>query len=110
MGDTRKVTLAEVARNAGVSLATASKVINERAGVNAETRQRVLSSARALGFQPKHAPALPPIPVNKPVGLLVSDLTAPSSSQSRACIRRTVHFDLFGQCARRCDGGATRRR
>lgn len=81
MGDTRKVTLAEVARNAGVSLATASKVINERAGVNAETRQRVLSSARALGFQPKHAPALPPIPVNKPVGLLVSDLTAPSSSQ-----------------------------
>ncbi|MFI5937403.1 LacI family DNA-binding transcriptional regulator [Actinoplanes sp. NPDC051494] len=46
------VTLADVARLAGVSVATASKAINARAQVAEATRQRVLLAASELSFRP----------------------------------------------------------
>ncbi|WP_394618836.1 LacI family DNA-binding transcriptional regulator [Lentzea sp. JNUCC 0626] len=46
------VTLGDVAKRAGVSIATASKAINDRAQVAAATRARVLRAAADLSFQP----------------------------------------------------------
>jgi LacI family transcriptional regulator len=46
------VTLAQVAKLAGVSVATASKALNERDEVAPETRLRVLGAAEELSFQP----------------------------------------------------------
>jgi LacI family transcriptional regulator len=51
-GSQRRATLADVARLAGVSIATASKAINGRAQVRAETRIRVLKAADQLAFSP----------------------------------------------------------
>ena len=48
-----RVTLKSVAQKAGVSLATASKVMNGRADVRESTRQAVAEAARDLGYQPK---------------------------------------------------------
>ena len=48
----RATTLADVARLAGVSIATASKAINGRDQVRAETRIRVLEAAEQLAFSP----------------------------------------------------------
>ncbi|MFC7376787.1 MULTISPECIES: LacI family DNA-binding transcriptional regulator [unclassified Brachybacterium] len=48
-----RVTLKDVAEKAGVSLATASKVMNGRADVRDSTRQEVADAARDLGYQPK---------------------------------------------------------
>jgi LacI family transcriptional regulator len=48
----RSVTLADVARLAGVSVATASKALNAREQVAAATRRRVLQAAEQLSFQP----------------------------------------------------------
>ena len=48
-----RVTLKSVAERAGVSLATASKVMNGRADVRESTRQTVAQAARDLGYQPK---------------------------------------------------------
>ncbi|MGO2607913.1 MAG: LacI family DNA-binding transcriptional regulator, partial [Brachybacterium tyrofermentans] len=48
-----RVTLKDVAEKAGVSLATASKVMNGRADVRDSTRQEVAEVARELGYQPK---------------------------------------------------------
>jgi LacI family transcriptional regulator len=48
----KNVTLADVARLAGVSIATASKALNGRAQVRAETRERVISAAQQLSFTP----------------------------------------------------------
>jgi LacI family transcriptional regulator len=48
--DARKITLRDVADEANVSLATASKVINGRTGVGEETRRRVEEAAHRLGF------------------------------------------------------------
>ena len=47
-----RATLAEVARLARVSIGTASKALNGRGQLRAETRQRVRHAAAALGFQP----------------------------------------------------------
>ena len=48
-----RVTLKEVAERAGVSLATASKVMNGRADVKQATRETVSRAARDLGYHPK---------------------------------------------------------
>ena len=48
-----RVTLKEVAERAGVSLATASKVMNGRADVRQSTRETVAQAAHDLGYQPK---------------------------------------------------------
>lgn len=47
-------TLADVARQAGVSLKTASRAVNHEYGVAATTSERVLQASRDLGFRPNH--------------------------------------------------------
>lgn len=55
-GDARegapRVTIREVAQAAGVSVATASKALNDRGRMMPETRERVREAARSLGFRP----------------------------------------------------------
>ena len=48
----RVATLADVAGLAGVTVGTASKALNGRGSLRAETRQRVLEAAEQLGFSP----------------------------------------------------------
>lgn len=47
----RRPTIADVAREAGVGVATVDRVINGRARVSPETVQRVLAAAEAIGFR-----------------------------------------------------------
>lgn len=47
----RRVTLAEVARAAGVGLATVDRLVNGRGGVRRQTAERVLDAARQLDFR-----------------------------------------------------------
>lgn len=60
-GGKRRVTMTDVAREAGCSQATVSFVLNRSPGIklSAETRQRVVEVARRLGYaaQPASAPA-----------------------------------------------------
>lgn len=49
-GRHRMVTIADVARHAGVSVPTVSKVVNGRANVSPQTRQRVEDAIRAHGY------------------------------------------------------------
>ncbi len=52
MNGRKRLTIAEVAREAGVSSQTVSRVINNRPDVSPETRQRVQLVIRRLGYQP----------------------------------------------------------
>src|SRR5437868_7281522 len=55
----RPSTLTQVAERAGVSLTTASKVINNTGRISEQTRARVLAAARELRFVPNpHARSL----------------------------------------------------
>jgi LacI family transcriptional regulator len=68
------VTLADVARAAGVSVATASKALNGKAHVSARSREAVLAAAAELSFVPNpFARALNRAPTNT-IGMLTSDL------------------------------------
>ena len=46
------VTIAEIARSAGVGTATVDRVLNGRSGVNADTERKVLDVINALGAPP----------------------------------------------------------
>jgi LacI family transcriptional regulator len=71
---TRPTTLADVARLAGVSVATASKALNGRDHVRAETRHRVLEAAEQLSFSPNTLARGLLAGRTGTVGLLTSDL------------------------------------
>jgi DNA-binding LacI/PurR family transcriptional regulator len=51
----KKITIYEVAEKAGVSISTVSKVLSNKNGVSASTRQRVWDAAHELGFVPSLA-------------------------------------------------------
>ncbi len=46
-------TIYDVARHAGVSITTVSRLLNDPDKVNSETQKRVLAAIDALGFIPK---------------------------------------------------------
>lgn len=71
---TYPATLSEVAKLAGVSMATASKAINGRGDVAVATRQRVLDAAEQIGFTPNQLARSLLAGRTGTVGLLTSDL------------------------------------
>jgi LacI family transcriptional regulator len=70
----RAATLSDVARLAGVSLATASKAINGRDQVAPATRKRVIAAAEELSFTPNELARSLIAGRTGTVGLLTSDL------------------------------------
>lgn len=50
--ENRRVTLKQIAQKAGVSIGTVDRALNNRPGVNAQSKQRVLDVAAALGYRP----------------------------------------------------------
>lgn len=70
----KPVTLSDVARLAGVSIATASKALNGRRQVKAETRARVVEAAERLSFTPNALARSLLAGRTGTVGLLTSDL------------------------------------
>jgi LacI family transcriptional regulator len=71
------IKLKDVARRAGVSEATASLVMNERPGVNAKTRQRVLKAARSMGYTPNNIARGLATRKTHTIGLVVTDIENP---------------------------------
>lgn len=69
-----RVRLADVATGAGVSLATASKALNGRSGVNDATRARVREVASRMGFAPNSLAKGLADGRTGTVGLLTNDL------------------------------------
>jgi DNA-binding LacI/PurR family transcriptional regulator len=67
----------EVARQAGVSISTVSRVLNGNAKVNGEVRKRVEEAIQALAYQPN--PAARSLRTNRSriIGLLISDIQNP---------------------------------
>jgi LacI family transcriptional regulator, galactose operon repressor len=71
---TGRATLRDVAKLAGVSIATASKALNNQPQVRAETRTRVLQAAEQLSFSPNTLAQGLITQRSGTVGLLTSDL------------------------------------
>ena len=71
----RRPTIRDVAREAGVSTVTVSRVANAPALVKAETRARVRRAMRRLGYAPNAAAQSMRTNVSRTIGFMVPDLT-----------------------------------
>lgn len=72
----RRVTIVDVAHHAGVSVASASKVLREAPGVSESMRRRVRTSMATLEYRP-HRPARGMRGNTYTVGMMVSDIENP---------------------------------
>jgi LacI family transcriptional regulator len=71
------VTLSDVAKRAGVSIATVSYVMNDRAGVGERTRENVLRIADELGFRLNRVASGLRTGRTQVLGLVLADITNP---------------------------------
>ncbi|RJL31767.1 LacI family DNA-binding transcriptional regulator [Bailinhaonella thermotolerans] len=89
-------TLGDVARTAGVSLATASRVLNGSTTVRADLREKVMAAAEALAYRPNaHAQALARAS-SQVVGLICHDVSDPYfAAVARGAMRVAADHDLM---------------
>jgi LacI family transcriptional regulator len=73
-GPQKSVTIVDVAREAGVSYATVSRVLNDEAYVKAATRARVLEALRRTGYIANRQARSLRTGRTQMIGLLVRDL------------------------------------
>ena len=77
----KAVTIRDVARHAGVSVATTSRVLNGKDVVNAQTRSRILTVMEELGFTPSPAARRLSLGRTLTIGVVVSFLTRPQATE-----------------------------
>ena len=71
------VTIEDVARRAGVSRATVSRVLNNNTRVDETLRLRVLEAVQALGYEPNHVARRLRARSSTVIGLIISDIQNP---------------------------------
>ena len=78
-GGDRRVTIADVAADAGVGVGTVSRVLNGSDQVRESTMRAVLDSIERLGYRPSHAAAALVRGTPHTVALIVAHMTRPSA-------------------------------
>jgi len=78
-GTDRRVTIADVAADAGVGVGTVSRVLNRSGQVRESTMRAVLDSIDRLGYRPSHAAAALVRGTPHTVAVIVTHLTRPST-------------------------------
>lgn len=71
------ITIRDVARQAGVSVATVSRVLNNSALVSPETREMVLQAVNQLGYRPNANAQALATQVSDTIGVVVMDVSDP---------------------------------
>ncbi|MGH3049794.1 MAG: LacI family DNA-binding transcriptional regulator, partial [Gaiellaceae bacterium] len=110
----RRVTIGDVAAEAGVSVATVSKVINDRYGVAEATSARVRAIIEELGYHASLVGQSLRSRRTKVIGVLVRDLE-PFSAELLKGVARGIHdtgYELvvFSGCGQTADQGGWERR
>jgi DNA-binding LacI/PurR family transcriptional regulator len=84
------VTIADVARLAGVGRGTASRVLNNRANVDPETRARVLAAIKTLDFMPSQTARRLSLGRTQTVAVILPYMTRPASVERLRSIEMTL--------------------
>jgi DNA-binding LacI/PurR family transcriptional regulator len=77
----KTITIRDVAKRAGVSVATASRALNGKQVVNPQTRDRILAVMEELDFRPSPAARRLSLGRTLTVGVVVSFLTRPQAAE-----------------------------
>lgn len=75
------VSIRDVTQLAGVSVGSASRVINKVQNVTADTRDRVLQAIAQLGYRPNHAARSLRLRSTRTIGCMLTDVTNPLYGQ-----------------------------
>lgn len=84
----KRVTLANVAQEAGVSTAAVSYALNGQRGISDETRARILDVAQRVGFRPNQLARALRSGRSHVIGLLLADITNPFYTEIAAGVIR----------------------
>lgn len=90
-------TIYDVARTAGVSIATVSRVLNDPQKVNTETRSAVIHAIETLGYIPKVEARARAMKENRRIGVITPFFTAPSFVQRLRGVSEglaNTHYEL----------------
>src|SRR5690348_1366718 len=88
---TRPAVMSDVARLAGVSHQTVSRVINDSSHVRAETRARVLAAMRELGYRPNSVARALVTGRSNTLGVVSFDTTLYGPASTLFGIERAAH-------------------
>jgi LacI family transcriptional regulator len=102
------VTLADVARRAGVSASTASRALNGRGELSDETRAAVADAARALQFQPSQLARSLRTSTTHTVGFVVPDVSSPFYAAALKGAQTTLHDAGYRTLLMDCEQSADR--
>ena len=99
----KRCTIADVARAAGVSKQTVSRVLNNKGELSAATRERILAVIKELGFQPNAAARSLLTGRTSTVGLVVPDVNNPffvdiAKGVHDAAREKGYHVLLYDTC------------
>lgn len=86
-----RVGVLDVAKHSGVSIATVSRVLNGRANVSSATREKVLQSARVLGYNNAHSVRMLPGEQTGLIGLTSIHMTGEQYTGIIAGITEALH-------------------
>ena len=98
-----KVTIKDIAKHAGVSFKTVSRVINKNASVGEDLRDKVETSMTALGYKPNRAASLLRGGKSYTIGLILGPLRGyiePGSGRSIPTYITDVITGLLQSCSR----------
>lgn len=96
-GDGHVAKITEVAREAGVSIATVSRVMNRPHMVSDSTRERVESAIRSLDYQPNRVASSLRSGLFRTVALLMGDVSQPWYAELMKALE--AEFDQWGYAA-----------
>ncbi|GGR79448.1 LacI family transcriptional regulator [Streptomyces humidus] len=85
------VTVADVARRAGVSTASVSRALSGADGVSAAVRERVVAAAQALGYRPNTVARSLRTTRTQTIGLIIPDMVNPFFSELAWAIEEAAH-------------------
>jgi LacI family transcriptional regulator len=91
----RKVTIDDIAQHSNASRTTVSLVLRDKPGISPETRQRVWSSAQALGYQ-RRAPSLAPGQNVLNIGLILRSRNRAQQTDRLPLVNRFYSWVLAG--------------
>src|SRR4051795_12703357 len=102
------VTLADVARRAGVSASTASRALNGRGDLSDRTRAAVADAAHALQFQPSQLARSLRTSTTHTVGFVVPDVSSPFYAAALKGAQATLHESGYRVLLMDCEQSAER--
>jgi LacI family transcriptional regulator, galactose operon repressor len=102
------VTLADVAKRAGVSASTASRALNGRGELSDETRAAVADAARELQFQPSQLARSLRTSTTHTVGFVVPDVSSPFYAAALKGAQTTLHDAGYRTLLMDCEQSADR--